>query len=148
MEADHNPRPGVSRVGSQKEGPLKHIDVELVEVLSKHNTRSDRSRFFVNTASAGSGALSVTVDGPSKVQLNCTERMDGYEFSYTPYAPGNYNISITYDGHPITHSPFRAYVTGDAVFGYTEDTAQLIVNTNGRMVTGPQRSMGYSQADA
>nr|CDS33789.1 filamin [Hymenolepis microstoma] len=108
----------------------------------------DRSRFFVNTASAGSGALSVTVDGPSKVQLNCTERMDGYEFSYTPYAPGNYNISITYDGHPITHSPYRAYVTGDAVFGYTEDTAQLVVNTNGRMVTGPQRSMGYSQADA
>ncbi|VUZ40251.1 unnamed protein product [Hymenolepis diminuta] len=108
----------------------------------------DRSRFFVNTTNAGSGALSVTVDGPSKVQLNCAERMDGYEFSYTPYAPGNYNISITYDGQPITHSPFRAYVTGDAVFGYTEDTAQLIVNTNGRMVTGPQRSMGYSRADA
>ncbi|KAM7537033.1 hypothetical protein Aperf_G00000060482 [Anoplocephala perfoliata] len=108
----------------------------------------ERSRFFVNTANAGSGALSVTVDGPSKVQLNCAERMDGYEFSYTPYAPGNYNISITYDGQPIALSPYRAYVTGDAVYGYTEDTTQLIVNTNGRMVTGPQRSMGYSRADA
>ena len=42
----------------------------------------------------------------------------------------------------------KAYVTGDAVYGYTEDTAQLIVNTNGRLVTGPQRSMGYSRADA
>ncbi|VDK34571.1 unnamed protein product [Taenia asiatica] len=108
----------------------------------------ERSRFFVNTANAGSGALSVTVDGPSKVQLNCAERMDGYEFSYTPYAPGTYNITITYDGQPIVHSPFRAYVTGDAVYGYSEDTAQLIVNTSGRLVTGPQRSMGYSRADA
>ncbi|KAL5109779.1 Filamin-A [Taenia crassiceps] len=108
----------------------------------------ERSRFFVNTANAGSGALSVTVDGPSKVQLNCTERMDGYEFSYTPYAPGTYNITITYDGQPIVHSPFRAYVTGDAVYGYSEDTAQLIVNTSGRLVTGPQRSMGYSRAEA
>lgn len=61
----------------------------------------------MNTANAGSGALSVTVDGPSKVQLNCAERMDGYEFSYTPYAPGTYNITITYDGQPIVHSPFR-----------------------------------------
>lgn len=43
---------------------------------------------------------------------------------------------------------FQAYVTGDAVYGYTEDTAQLIINTSGRMVTGPQRSMGYSQAEA
>uniref|UniRef100_A0A5K3FEG0 Calponin-homology (CH) domain-containing protein n=1 Tax=Mesocestoides corti TaxID=53468 RepID=A0A5K3FEG0_MESCO len=108
----------------------------------------ERSRFFVNTANAGSGSLSVTVDGPSKVQLNCNERLDGYEFSYTPYAPGQYNISVTYDGQHIHHSPFRAYVTGDPVYGYTEDTAQLIVNTNGRMVTGPQRSMGYSRADA
>ncbi|EUB60625.1 Filamin-A [Echinococcus granulosus] len=108
----------------------------------------ERSRFFVNTANAGSGALSVTVDGPSKVQLNCAESMNGYEFSYTPYAPGTYNITITYDGQPIVHSPFRAYVTGDAVYGYSEDTAQLIVNTNGRLVTGPQRSMSYSRADA
>lgn len=43
---------------------------------------------------------------------------------------------------------FKAYVTGDAVYGYTEDRAQLIVNTNNRLVTGPQRSMGYSRADA
>ncbi len=34
------------------------------------------------------------------------------------------------------------------MYGYTEDTAQLVVNTSGRMVTGPQRSMGFSRADA
>lgn len=42
----------------------------------------------------------------------------------------------------------KAYVTGDAIYGYSEDTTQLTVNTNGRMVTGPQRSMGFSRADA
>lgn len=72
----------------------------------------DRNRFFVNTSNAGNGALSVTVDGPSKVQLNCVERTDGYEFSYVPMAPGEYMISIKYgDTQHIPGSPYKVSVS-------------------------------------
>ncbi|VDP86298.1 unnamed protein product, partial [Schistosoma mattheei] len=68
----------------------------------------ERNRFFVNTVQAGSGALSVTVDGPSKVQLNCTERSDGYDFTYLPLSPGEYLISIKYgDSQHIIGSPYK-----------------------------------------
>ena len=50
----------------------------------------------MDTQQAGSGALSVTVDGPSKVQLNCEERENGYEFNYVPSLPGNYLVAIKY----------------------------------------------------
>lgn len=71
------------------------------------------SEFVVNTCKAGSGALSVTIDGPSKAKMDCTECPEGYRVSYTPYAPGNYLISIRYGGpQHIVGSPFKAKVTG------------------------------------
>ncbi|VDP48626.1 unnamed protein product [Schistosoma margrebowiei] len=73
-----------------------------------HGRVGERNRFFVNTAQAGNGALSVTVDGPSKVQLNCTERSDGYDFTYLPLSPGEYLISIKYgDSQHIIGSPYK-----------------------------------------
>uniref|UniRef100_A0A8C9TIM2 Filamin C n=1 Tax=Scleropages formosus TaxID=113540 RepID=A0A8C9TIM2_SCLFO len=69
--------------------------------------------FTVNTCNAGSGALSVTVDGPSKVKLDCCECAEGYKVTYTPMAPGNYLISIKYGGpQHIVGSPFKVKVTG------------------------------------
>lgn len=74
------------------------------------------SEFFVNTVNAGAGALSVTIDGPSKVQLDCQECPEGHRVTYTPMAPGSYLISIKYSGpHHIVGSPFKAKVTGMAL---------------------------------
>lgn len=71
------------------------------------------SEFVVNTCNAGSGALSVTIDGPSKVKMDCQECPEGYRVSYTPMAPGNYLISIKYGGPKhIIGSPFKAKVSG------------------------------------
>ncbi len=42
--------------------------------------------FLIDTTSAGAGALAVTVDGPSKVQLDCRE-----------VAEGKLPLSISYD---------------------------------------------------
>lgn len=67
----------------------------------------------MKTANAGSGALAVTVDGPSKVKLDCREVEEGYEFSYTPASAGDYLISIKYGGNNhIPGSPFRAQIVG------------------------------------
>lgn len=75
------------------------------------------SEFVVNTCNAGTGALSVTIDGPSKVKMDCQECPEGYKVSYTPMAPGNYLISIKYGGpQHIVGSPFKAKVLGEPLF--------------------------------
>ena len=75
-----------------------------------------RARFLVNTVNAGSGALSVVIEGPSKVQLNCSEVDEGYEFTYVPTAPGEYTITIKYGGNfHVVGSPFRVHVTGVSI---------------------------------
>ncbi|TGZ55160.1 hypothetical protein CRM22_010478 [Opisthorchis felineus] len=114
-----------------------------------HGRVGEKNRFFVNTTQAGSGALSVTVDGPSKVKLNCTERPDGYEFTYLPLAPGDYMINIRHgDQRHIIGSPFKAYVTGDAVQDiYNADTTHVVVETGSRFATGPQRSVSEARPD-
>ncbi|TNN09515.1 Filamin-A isoform 1 [Schistosoma japonicum] len=114
-----------------------------------HGRVGERNRFFVNTVQAGNGALSVTVDGPSKVQLNCTERSDGYDFTYLPLSPGEYMISIKYgDSQHIVGSPYKAIVTGDAVHEtITTDTTHVVVETGGRLVDGPHSNFGPSRPD-
>uniref|UniRef100_A0A5K3FCM2 Calponin-homology (CH) domain-containing protein n=1 Tax=Mesocestoides corti TaxID=53468 RepID=A0A5K3FCM2_MESCO len=78
-----------------------------------HGCVGMKNKFFVNTANAGEGLLSVVVDGPSKVKVICEERHDGYEFSYIPTAPGDYKINIKYGGNfDIFGSPFLAKITG------------------------------------
>lgn len=70
--------------------------------------------FVVNTSNAGPGALAVTVDGPSKVKMDCVECPEGYRVTYTPMAPGSYLISIKYGGpYHIVGSPFKAKITGE-----------------------------------
>ena len=73
------------------------------------------SKFIVNTVNAGAGALAVTVEGPSKVKLECREVDEGYEFTYCPKAPGDYLITIRYAGVNIAGSPFKARVEGRRV---------------------------------
>lgn len=74
------------------------------------------SEFVVNTCNAGSGALSVTIDGPSKVKMDCQDCPEGYKVSYMPMAPGSYLISIKYGGpQHIVGSPFKAKVSGGSV---------------------------------
>lgn len=71
------------------------------------------SEFVVNNCKAGSGTLSVNIDGPSKVKLDCRECPEGYKITYTPMAPGNYLINIKYGGpQHIVGSPFKAKITG------------------------------------
>ncbi|XP_074644606.1 filamin-C-like isoform X4 [Tubulanus polymorphus] len=88
------------------------------------------AKFVVDTVDAGSGALSVTIDGPSKVALQCKEVEDGYEFSYVPSAPGDYLITIKYGGNfHIVGSPFKAHITGPGKPSKTAESAHMAVET-------------------
>ncbi|XP_041934138.1 filamin-C-like isoform X11 [Alosa sapidissima] len=90
------------------------------------------SEFIVNTCNAGAGALSVTIDGPSKVKMDCQECPEGYKVIYTPMAPGSYLISIKYGGpQHIVGSPFKAKVTGPRLSGghSLHETSSVLVET-------------------
>jgi len=99
------------------------------EGLSKGQT-GVVSKFIVDTLKAGAGALAVNIDGPSKVQLNCSEVSDGYEFTYVPVAPGDYLVSIKYAGNNhIPGSPFKARVTGSGRAASWNEQSQVVVDT-------------------
>lgn len=71
-----------------------------------------QSKFTVITTNAGTGTLAVHLEGPSKVAVVCTEVDDGYEFTYTPMAPGKYMIIVKYCNVTIAGCPFKAVITG------------------------------------
>lgn len=79
-----------------------------------------QSEFIINNTKAGPGSLAVSIEGPSKVKMDCQEVPEGYKVLYTPMAPGTYLISIKYGGpNHISGSPFKAKVTGKAASGST-----------------------------
>uniref|UniRef100_A0A8C9WIV8 Filamin C n=1 Tax=Scleropages formosus TaxID=113540 RepID=A0A8C9WIV8_SCLFO len=111
------------------------------------------SEFIVNTCNAGSGALSVTIDGPSKVKMDCTECPEGYKVTYTPMAPGSYLISIKYGGpQHIVGSPFKAKVTGARLSGghSLHETSSVHVETVTKTssVSGAYGTMPKFSSDA
>ena len=71
------------------------------------------SIFTIDTSDVGAGTLSITVDGPSKVELSCNEVDEGYEVAYTPTVPGKYFVTVKYNGNNVNGSPFTVQVGGD-----------------------------------
>merc|ERR1740128_165602 len=106
--------------------------------LEKGHT-GHKSDFIIDTCSAGAGTLGVTIDGPSKVAMDCTEVDDGYKVRYTPLSPGHYFVAVKYDGYHIVGSPFKAEVTGDelAEKGAKEQSA-VVVETIAKRKQGQQ----------
>ncbi|XP_029102180.1 filamin-A-like isoform X2 [Scleropages formosus] len=105
-------------------------------------TTGSSCEFIVNTSSAGTGALSVTIDGPSKVKMDCKECTEGYKISYIPMAPGNYLISIKYGGpYHIVGSPFKAKITGSRLVRShsMHETTSVLVDPVSRSITTSQQ---------
>ncbi|KAM3588274.1 uncharacterized protein V6R79_025306 [Siganus canaliculatus] len=116
-------------------------------------TTGAASDFIVNTCNAGSGALSVTIDGPSKVKMDCQDCPEGYKVSYTPMAPGSYLISIKYGGpQHIVGSPFKAKVSGPRLSGghSLHETSSVLVETVSKLAAmgGAFASLARFSSDA
>ncbi|XP_034393211.1 filamin-A isoform X4 [Cyclopterus lumpus] len=107
-------------------------------------TTGTACEFVVNTSKAGPGALAVTIDGPSKVKMDCVECPEGYKVTYTPMAPGNYLISIKYGGpYHIVGSPFKAKITGSKLV-----SSHSMHETSSVMVDPVTRAISCSQQGA
>uniref|UniRef100_G3NI02 Filamin B n=1 Tax=Gasterosteus aculeatus TaxID=69293 RepID=G3NI02_GASAC len=101
----------------------------------ERGTTGSQSEFTINNTKAGPGALAVTIEGPSKVKMDCREVPEGYKVQYTPMAPGNYLISIKYGGpNHIGGSPFKAKVTGSRLVSVTNgsETSTLTLDPAAR----------------
>lgn len=92
-------------------------------------TAGKPTKFTVVTANAGAGALIIQVDGASKVALVCAEVDEGYNFSYTPMAPGVYMIMIKFCNVTIAGAPFRTEVSGEGSASHITETSSLHVET-------------------
>ncbi|CAL8320227.1 unnamed protein product, partial [Gadus morhua 'NCC'] len=67
--------------------------------------------FTVETRGAGTGGLGLTVEGASESKMSCKDNKDGScSVEYVPFTAGDYDVNITYGGHPIPGSPFRVPV--------------------------------------
>uniref|UniRef100_UPI00398F5899 filamin-A-like isoform X3 n=1 Tax=Pristiophorus japonicus TaxID=55135 RepID=UPI00398F5899 len=110
------------------------------------------AEFIVNTTNAGPGSLAVTIDGPSKVKMDCLECSEGYKVTYTPMAPGNYLISIKYGGpYHIVGSPFKAKITGQHLVSshsLHETTSVLVDTVCKSAIMAPQSAVPKSSSDS
>ncbi|UJR38465.1 hypothetical protein I4U23_031133 [Adineta vaga] len=69
---------------------------------------NDTCHFDLNAPNAELQKLVIAIDGPSKadIQIEVVDT-DIYRVFYTCQIPGNYHISLTYDGDHISNSPYH-----------------------------------------
>lgn len=48
--------------------------------------------------------------------MDCTEVDEGYKVRYTPLSPGEYLITVKYNGYHIVGSPFKVRAMGEYKF--------------------------------
>lgn len=92
-------------------------DAKKVKVTGntlKEGTTHQENTFTVDTRNAGYGGLSLSIEGPSKAEINCTDKEDGtLNISYKPTEPGYYIVNLKFADHHVTGSPFTVKVTGE-----------------------------------
>ncbi|XP_059469559.1 filamin-A isoform X2 [Neocloeon triangulifer] len=89
-----------------------------------------KTDFIIDTCNAGVGTLAVTIDGPSKVSMDCTEVEEGYKVRYTPLVPGDYYASVKYNGYHIAGSPYKISCSGDDLAERgAQETSSVVVET-------------------
>ncbi len=96
-------------VGSQEVG-----DSSKVKVRGRGISDADAGQmaeFVVDTRDAGYGGLGVSIEGPSKTEINCSDLGDGTcAVTYRPAEPGTYKLNVRFAEQDIPGSPFNVKV--------------------------------------
>ncbi|KAK9889073.1 hypothetical protein WA026_004345 [Henosepilachna vigintioctopunctata] len=102
-------------------GPYRDHGAHLVKAGGQGLERGEQgelNEFNVWTREAGSGQLAISVEGPSKAEINFTDRKDGScDVSYKVSEPGEYRIGLKFNDEHVPDSPFKVYISpavGDA----------------------------------
>lgn len=74
-------------------------------------TTNNSCKFKVETRGAGTGGLSLAIEGPSEAKMNCIDNRDGScDVEYTPTEAGEYDVTIRFADKHIPGSPFKVIV--------------------------------------
>jgi filamin len=93
-------------------GDAKKVQVSGT-ALKDGKTHVDNT-FSVDTRNAGYGGLSLSIEGPSKAEIQCNDKEDGtLNISYKPTEPGYYIVNLKFADHHVTGSPFTVKVSGE-----------------------------------
>ena len=84
------------------------------------------NRFQINTKSAGYGGLSLSIEGPSKAEIECKDNEDGtLDVEYKPTEPGFYIINIKFADSHVPGSPFQVPISGEGSAKQTENINRM-----------------------
>lgn len=93
-------------------GDAKKVKVSG-NALKEGKTHQDNV-FTVDTRNAGYGGLSLSIEGPSKAEIQCNDKDDGtLNISYKPTEPGYYIVNLKFADHHVDGSPFTVKVAGE-----------------------------------
>ncbi|XP_059383627.1 filamin-B isoform X3 [Carassius carassius] len=96
-------------------GPLGQGGCEKVQVWGQGLQKALASvpaDFNIWSREAGAGTLSVSVEGPGKIELHFDDQLDGSCIvSYTAQEPGDYEVSVMFDEEHVSQSPFYVSVS-------------------------------------
>ncbi|MEQ2257026.1 hypothetical protein ILYODFUR_030209, partial [Ilyodon furcidens] len=82
-------------VGQSEIGDASRVMVYGQGLVEVHTF--EVAEFIVDTRNAGYGGLGLSIEGPSKVDINCEDVEDGTcKVTYCPTEPGNYIINIKF----------------------------------------------------
>ncbi|EEB10613.1 Filamin-C, putative [Pediculus humanus corporis] len=102
-------------------GPLKDGGAHRVHAGGPGLERGEQGEaceFNVWTREAGAGSLAISVEGPSKAEIDFKDRKDGSCYvSYKVGTPGEYRVGIKFNDQHIPDSPYKVYISpamGDA----------------------------------
>ena len=96
-------------VGDREVGDAKKVSV-TGKSLREGTTHTDNT-FNIDTRKAGYGGLSLSIEGPSKAEIKCTDNEDAtLDVSYRPTEPGYYIMNLKFADHHVEGSPFTIKV--------------------------------------
>ncbi|KAK5896389.1 hypothetical protein CgunFtcFv8_009994 [Champsocephalus gunnari] len=99
-------------VGQSEIGDASKVKVFGEGLMEGHTFET--AEFIVDTRTAGYGGLGLSIEGPSKVDINCEDVEDGTcKVTYCPTEPGNYIINIKFADQHVPGSAFTVKVFGE-----------------------------------
>ena len=89
---------------------LKHIHLTGGPGLAR-GVEGEPAEFNVWTREAGPGSLAISVEGPSKAQIDFLDRKDGSCYvSYVVDEAGEYSVGIRFNEQHIPDSPYKVFI--------------------------------------
>lgn len=101
------------------------------------------AKFSVETKGAGTGGLSLAIEGPSEAKMTCIDKRDGScDVEYLPTEPGEYDITVRFAEKHIPGSPFKVEIHDSNIAPILRQAQSNVVDANKVRVYGQGVTQG------